>query len=168
MAWIESHQELANHPKVYRLADTLNVEVPTVIGYLHLWWWWCMAYADDGDLKGFTDGEIARAAQWSGDPSEFVKALVKVGWMDRGRHVHDWWEYAGKLVERRRTDAARKRAGRALDIQGTSDGHPVDVSRTQPNPTVRTPLPPKPDRKRERVKKNPDADLDEWANQEDT
>lgn len=50
MAWLRSHQELARHPKVKRLSRQLNISLPQAIGHLHLLWWWCMDYAQDGDL----------------------------------------------------------------------------------------------------------------------
>jgi hypothetical protein len=156
VAWIESHQELAHHPKVARLARSLDVSVPAAIGHLHLFWWWCLSYADDGDVSEFTAFELAHGAQWQGDPDRFVEAL-RGDWIDDvgvGWEVHDWHEYAGKLVERRRADAERKRAGRRSDVprtstgqtktgvkaQGTSTGRPTDDRedgvRTQPtNPT---------------------------------
>jgi hypothetical protein len=107
VAWIESHQELAHHPKVARLANTLNVHKASALGHLHMFWWWCLSYAEDGDVTDF-----------------------------------DAYELAGKLVERRRMDAERKRKARAE----TSPNRPVDVRadgvRTQPNPTVPNPTAP--------------------------
>lgn len=153
MAWIESHQELAHHPKVARLAGKLDITVPTAIGHLHCLWWWCLAYAETGDVTDFDVYELAHAAQWAGDPGVFVKGLMESGWLDDsdGRTVvHDWYEYAGKLVERRRSDTERKRKTRAVvsdgrpsDIRGTSATTPDTVApevradgvRTQPNPT---------------------------------
>lgn len=120
MAWIESHQDLAHHPKVARLAGTLEVSVPAAIGHLHCLWWWCLSYADDGDLTDFSDFEIAYAAQWQGEPDVFVEALQKAGWLD-GREVHDWHEYGGKLAEKRMADAQRKRNMRSFYAEGTAD-----------------------------------------------
>jgi hypothetical protein len=122
VAWIESHQELAHHPKVARLANMLDITVPAAIGHLHCLWWWVLSYADDGDVSEFDAFEIAHGAQWTGDADEFVACLTECGWMDGGE-VHDWHEYAGKLVERRRQDAERKRNAR----QKTSEARPVDV-----------------------------------------
>lgn len=39
MAWIESNQQLARHPKVKKAARTLEISVPTVVGHLHFLWW---------------------------------------------------------------------------------------------------------------------------------
>jgi hypothetical protein len=112
MAWIESHQELAHHPKVARLAGLLQIEKAAAIGYLHMLWWWCLAYAEDGDVSQFSNIELADGAQWRGDSDAFVGCLMDSGWLDDGQ-VHDWHDYGGKLAERRREDAARKRIDRA-------------------------------------------------------
>ena len=43
MAWIESHQDLADHPKMIRCALELGIEEAAMIGYLHRLWWWALA-----------------------------------------------------------------------------------------------------------------------------
>jgi hypothetical protein len=172
MAWIESHQTLARHPKAIKAAHLLGIGRAQVIGHLHLLWWWALDYAQDGDVSAFGAVELAEAAAWEGNAEAFVTALLdcgpggRPGFLERtadGRLViHDWWEYAGKLIARRTLDAARKRADRArtsdgrpaaappdgqgtsparpadaaTDVQRTSSGRPADVSRTVPNPTV--------------------------------
>ena len=54
MAWIESHQELANHPKTKRFKRALGISTPQAIGHLHLLWWWALDYAQDGSLAAFS------------------------------------------------------------------------------------------------------------------
>jgi len=111
MAWIESHDNLKDHPKTRRAARLLGVSVPTIIGHLHLLWHWCLSYAEDGDLSAYDAADIAEAAMWSGDPDQFVEALLncgpagKKGFLERddqGRLlVHDWMDYAGELIMKR-------------------------------------------------------------------
>jgi hypothetical protein len=111
MAWIESHDDLATHPKTRRAARTLGISIPTMMGHLHLLWHWCLKYADDGDLSGYDSADIADAMMWEGDPDELVEALVNCGPGDRfgflehadgaALVVHDWLDYAGKLIEKR-------------------------------------------------------------------
>lgn len=115
MVYIESHQELGSHPKTRKLARLLGVSRVAVVGHLHYLWWWAMDYADDGDLGRFTDVDIAVGCEWEGDAGEFVAALIEAGFVDADRHIHDWHEYAGKLVTRRRANAARMREARAKD-----------------------------------------------------
>lgn len=113
MAWIESNQELADHPKTRKLARLLDASIPTVVGHLHCLWWWALDYADDGDLSRFDDLDLALGARWDGDEGEFVSSLIASGFVDPDRRIHDWEDYTGKLVNRRRANAARMREARA-------------------------------------------------------
>jgi hypothetical protein len=141
MAWIESHQELARHPKTKRLARAAGIQIPAAIGHLHLLWWWALDYAQSGELTGFTHGDIADAALWEGDPETFAGALAEAGFIDREGErifVHDWPDYAGKLVERRAKDRERKRASAAVPQEPRRNlgGSGADSIRTVPDPTV--------------------------------
>lgn len=152
MAWLESHQALGQHPKLRKLAALLSINRPQAVGHCMYLWWWCLDYAQDGSLARYDAVDIALAAEWAGDPAEFVEALERSGFVDRsdeGLAVHDWWEYAGRLIERRKVDAERKRtgrpsavraasSGRPSDIQRTSSGHPSDGARTAHVPTQPT------------------------------
>lgn len=153
MAWIESHQSLLNHPKTRKLSRTLGIQRVYVIGHLHCLWWWCMEYADDGLLGRFDNDVIADACEWIGDPDEFVNALCEAGFLDRlgpGYAVHDWDDYAGKLIQKRRANTERMRVARAanneppsnkeepraLHVQRTDVAHTHTCEATVPNLTV--------------------------------
>jgi len=149
MAWIESHQELGRHPKTRKLARMLDITVPAAIGHLHLLWWWALDFAEDGDIGRFDAEDIADAAQWHSDAELFVRALVDTEFVDDddSLHLHDWHDYAGKLIERRNADRMRKRQERKANqkrlpepVSDVSDGRPKDVershSRTVPYSTV--------------------------------
>jgi hypothetical protein len=123
MAWIESHQQLRDHPKVLRLSRMLNCQKPQTVGLLHFLWWWALDHAEDGDLTDFDCFDIASACGWEGDAEELVNALVqcgpgnRAGFLERdddGIYLHDWLNYAGKLVESRRHHAGQKRKHREL------------------------------------------------------
>src|SRR5690606_15256100 len=76
----------------------------------------------DGELGDVTAYEIALAAEWPGDPEAFVEALVDAGFIDRdesGLRLHDWYDYAGKLNERRERERQRSRQRRAADQRST-------------------------------------------------
>jgi hypothetical protein len=129
--WIESHQALANHPKTLKAMRLLGVDKPTMVGYLHLLWWWALDYAPEGDLSKYEDADLADAACYQGDPHRFVSALVNCGigadgkgFIDAsdtsGRYLHDWHDYAGKMIERRKANAKRMREARAEHVQNTS------------------------------------------------
>ena len=113
MAWIESHQEVGRHPKTKKLARLLGVSLPAAVGHLHFLLWWALDFAQDGVLDKYDAEDIADAMQWEGDADALVEALLSSGYIDDTDDslvVHDWHDYAGKLLERRAKDRARKRA----------------------------------------------------------
>ena len=112
--WIPSHQDLARHPKTRKAARRADVSLPTMIGHLHLLWYWALDLAPDGDLSKFDDEDLADAAMWEGDPETFVAALIDCGpgdqdgFLDPDHRLHDWDQYGGKY--RKRVEAGRKGA----------------------------------------------------------
>lgn len=183
MAWIESHQSIGQHPKTRRAARRLGVSIPAMVGHLHLLWHWALDYAQDGDISPYEHADIADAAMWEGEPETFVSALIDAGpgqsagflaYDEEERLViHDWWEYAGKLIVKRQADAERKRAARSnnapgpdggtkQDVHKMSNGRPADVQPpsqvNQPtvNQPTKNPLPPK--RETMRAERPPDDD----------
>lgn len=138
MTWIESHQELGRHPKTKKLARLLRVSVPAAIGHLHLLWWWATDYAPDGDLSSFDLDDVAEAMLWPKTAEVLIDALKEAAFLDEDLYIHDWDEYAGKLIERRKSDAERKRSGRRPTKEGESQPRrPPDVRRT--SDAARTP-----------------------------
>jgi hypothetical protein len=144
MAWIELHQTLPRHPKLIRLANRLRVCTAQAAGHLTFLWLWTLDYAPNGDLSAFEPAEISAAACFPGDAELFAKALIETGWLDEGMQVHDWMEYAGRLVEQRSKDRDRKRSERERRSTGPpgpvrrmSAGRPPDIPVTAdvPNPT---------------------------------
>lgn len=130
MAWIESHQEVGRHPKTKKLARKLGVSIPAAVGHLHFLWWWALDFAHDGVLDKFDSEDIAEAMEWDGDSEQLLEALIDSGYIDETDHglvIHDWGEYAGKLLERRAKDRERKRAaaeaaGVPKKVRGKSTG----------------------------------------------
>ena len=135
----------------------LKVSGPTMIGHLQCLWWWALDHAEDGDLSRFDSFDISLAADWEGDPDEFVAAITncgpggsagflepaglvgdpKVGEVAAGLALHDWWVYAGKLVARRQRDRVRSKADRRKLSEGednptTVPGRSRDRSGTVP------------------------------------
>jgi hypothetical protein len=120
--WIELHQSLPRHPKLFRLAKELKVEPPIAFWHLCNLWLWALDYAPSGDLTGMTDTEMAAAANWSGDPNNFIRGLCTCGWLDPGPRIHDWELYAGKLFERKEANRlkAQRFRKRNRDVTDTS------------------------------------------------
>ena len=151
MAWIESHQEVGRHPKTKKLARLLGVSLPAAVGHLHYLWWWALDFAQDGLLDKYDNDDIADAMQWDGDADTLVSALISAGYIDEtddGLAIHDWRDYAGKLIERRAKDRERKRASSEnsgvpstfrRNSDGTdeeNDGNQSDSFVTVPNRTI--------------------------------
>lgn len=145
MAWIKSHQELATHPKTKRAAVLLDIPVYAVTGLLHHLWWWVLDHAEDGDLTRFDAVDLAAAVGWDGNPEELFKALTEcgpggtAGFIDVNEDgtvsVHDWMDYAGRLVERREADRERKQKARAKKSVGQEPQNPDLVRPSSGHPT---------------------------------
>lgn len=146
MAWIELHQTLREHKKMFACADALGLSRIEMIGTLVSLWLWALDNAQDGSLEGVSDKTIARVCDFPEKKAgKLMEALHKHGWIDRDgdRYViHDWYDYAGKLMERREKDRKRKNnsKNKQQDFQGSSSGNPAETPgnshATVPNRTV--------------------------------
>jgi hypothetical protein len=91
-----------DHPKTLDFAARLNVSRPTAIGHLELFWHFVAKHAPRGNIGKFPDGAIARACDWLGEPEEFLKSLLKSGFLDGSDEhrylVHDWPEHCPNWV----------------------------------------------------------------------
>lgn len=115
MAWLESHQTVRDHPKKDKLSEILfngsvqnDVADYAAAGLLHYLWYWALDYAQDGDLAKFSDRQIAKGCRWNGDAKLLVQAFIEAGFIDKDRSLHDWDEYAGRLLAKRAQDRDRK------------------------------------------------------------
>ena len=158
MAWIESHQSLATHRKLLHLMRLLKISDIEAVGLLHYLWWWALDNAPEGVLTGIAPEDIASAAHWTGrkhDPRQFIKALIAANFIeltDKSEELtqnstiilHDWDDYAGKLIDRRRGNAERQRAFRESKKGKSNTLRNDDITVTSrlrngatvPNPTV--------------------------------
>ncbi len=108
MSWIESHQGLSTHPKLFRLASLTGYDTDKCIAKLHRLWWWALDYAEDGDLSTFSDEEIGLGIQINDaqEAKRFFSALRKSAWIDVQKiahdktihRLHDWLDYAGRYL----------------------------------------------------------------------
>lgn len=142
MAWIELHQSLPGHRKTMRLRRALKIGQAQAIGHLCMLWLWCLDNCPDGDLSSLLDCEIAEAAGYDKKPEDFTAALRESGFLDENNQVHDWYSYAGKLIEKREQNAnrMRERRARAEHVQRTCSARADNVhekcTATVPNRTV--------------------------------
>lgn len=140
MAWIQVHQTLKDHRKVYSVADALDVDPAHALGLLVSFWLWALDNAPSGSLDGISNRMIARAAQWNGNADEFAEALKTADLLDEtadgGLELHDWQEYTGSLIEKRESEKIRSRnrraaakekaAGATETTAGQTTGRPQD------------------------------------------
>lgn len=130
MAWIEVHQAVWTHRKTFELAGLLDLDETYAGAHMIRLWTWALDNAPDGNLSGLSARAIAFGAGWRGDADAFVDALIQVGWLDEDRAIHDWQEYAGRLIERRQSNTERMRAARANRVASTTGGRATHVQRT--------------------------------------
>ncbi|HET7152817.1 MAG TPA: hypothetical protein VFJ29_03555 [Candidatus Kapabacteria bacterium] len=123
MAWIESHTKLPSHPKVKHLARIMGWDVYKTIGSLHAFWYWCVDYAEDGDLTRYNDDVIGDCVGLTGkEAGKFVAALKQSCWVDSEPYfrVHDWWDYIGKWLQSKyKRSPAKWRAVCSRYVPGT-------------------------------------------------
>ena len=79
MAWIQVHQTLKDHRKLFDAADELEISPPHMMGLLISFWLWALDNAPTGKLDGITHRMIARAAQYEGDAEKLAAALIDSG-----------------------------------------------------------------------------------------
>jgi hypothetical protein len=135
VAWIELHQSLPTHRKTLAAADLLDLPPVYVVGHVTAFWLWALDNVPDGRLHNVSPRTIARAAQWPGEASVFVDAITKAGFLEPDGAdllIHDWWSYAGKLIDRREQNALRMREARAAHVHSTDTAR---AGATVPNPT---------------------------------
>lgn len=147
MAWIESHQALREHRKTKKLARKLGITIPTTIGHLHMLWWWAMDYAEDGNLTKFDPDDIADGVSWDGSVN-FLEAAHEAGFIDYidGEYrIHDWYEYIGRLLDKKEANKLRMREARekerelkerAKNVQRTTKARSTLPDLTVPNQTI--------------------------------
>jgi DNA-binding IclR family transcriptional regulator len=110
MPWFEAHDTMARHPKTLKLARLLGVDRRYAVGLLHdLFSWGLYAATKDGTLPGLAPADIAQAMDWPVKKTDtLVGALLEAGYLEKNGEgvytIHDWYDYAGKLFERREKD----------------------------------------------------------------
>jgi hypothetical protein len=95
-------QTLFDHPKFQRLCYLLRMPRPHVLG--HLEFIWKTGYASGSEILG-DDIAVEVFAEWAGERGALVKALLEVGFIDRGAggllEIHDLFDHAPDFVRAR-------------------------------------------------------------------
>ncbi|MEB3103056.1 hypothetical protein [Ferviditalea candida] len=143
MAWIELHQSLWTHKKTIMIAAILDIDELYAAAHMSKLWTWALDNAPDGNLTGLPDRVIAFGAGWKDDASVFVQAAIEAGWIDRegdSTTLHDWYDYAGRLLEKKEANKERMRSKRAKNVQRTCNEQTTHVhglpNHTLPNQTI--------------------------------
>ena len=71
-----------------------------------------MDYAPHGDVSAFGPAELSAAADFGGDAELFAQSLRETGWLEPDGRIHDWLEYAGRLLTEREQSKLRMKAWR--------------------------------------------------------
>lgn len=103
MAHLNLDLDYFEHRKTRRLvgllgrgADVLPIKLWRYVGKYH---------SEDGRLTGYTEQEIAAAAEWWGKPDEFIAAMLAVVFLEKDGDtyiVHDWLKQQGHIAALRR------------------------------------------------------------------
>ena len=103
------------------MAARLNISTAQAVGHLTCLWLWAL----DNLPSGATDTEdipvLASAGQWMGNADQFVSALIDAGFLHQEQSelaIHDWQDYAGRLLDQRKFLAERKKRKRELYDDG--------------------------------------------------
>lgn len=145
MAWIEVHQSLLTHRKTLRLCRLLKMDKFSVTGRLMALWCWALDNAQDGFIHTGDSDLLADVMGWDEPTRELIAALQVAGFIDmveEGYQIHDWNDYAGKLIDRRernklsmRVAREREKAERVVHVDATSETRDDTCKATVPNPT---------------------------------
>jgi hypothetical protein len=139
MTWIETHDKLERHPKVLDLMNLMGWNKNETLGVLIRFWWWCLEYAEDGDLRPHSPQRIAGALDMMGDYAvKFVPSMISTGWIDEkpNLRVHDWWDYIGNfLMSKYKHHPSKWRRVRRL-YRGKKNGAKNSSKNGTPNLTI--------------------------------
>lgn len=134
MAWIEVHDDIADHIKTQELARRLHGEITECVGILvQLWLFTLRVSWKNGDLTGYTSTSISHACRWTKDPDLLIKALQDSGYLD-GMQVHDWQIYARETIRNRMRFSKRAEKTRRKPRKSTENT--ALPNHTIPNHTI--------------------------------
>lgn len=116
MAWCKLEDTFCDEPKFRRLAKRLGVEYAQAAGHVACLWSWATRHAPDGNLVTLTEDDIAHAAKWAGNVSEFVDTLSSedIALLDKdGDHfeIHGFMKRAESRKAAQRQRKKRKKEG---------------------------------------------------------
>lgn len=148
MAWIPSDSDMGSHPKTRRIARRLEVTLPTAVGFLHLFWHWCVKFAPDGHLTLSEVEDVADSIMWDKEPESFIGALCESGFASQvrddtgvviGFSVHNWEKHGGKYDKRKRRNADAQAAFRERNKDDNTPSSP-DINNSNDHVSIASSL----------------------------
>src|SRR5688572_7352196 len=114
MAWCKLEDTFRDHRKPKRLASKLGINRREARGLVAGLWSWATGQAPDGDLRDFTQEEIAEGADWDGDAAVLIAAMSdpEVNLLDHGPSglsIHGFKKRQGSYKEAQRKSRQRKK-----------------------------------------------------------
>lgn len=89
----------------------MNWSKREAIGALHMFWWWCVDHAEDGDLRRYNDTQLANVVELNQiEAKKFVDSLVKSEFLERFPYfrVKNWWKYSKNFMKQRYKDSVER------------------------------------------------------------
>lgn len=134
-SWSRLESTVRESPKIYRLADHMDIDDALARGLLAGLWSWAQTHAPDGDLRGLTHNEIERGAAWKGARGALVKAMIEFGFLDEtpdGLVIHGFKRRLGSygLALAKQAERLRKKDAEVQKPRGASRKAVADKSAT--------------------------------------
>jgi hypothetical protein len=184
--YVPIHAGIFTNRKTERLAGRLGLPVPTVVGHLASLWCTALEQSTGGVLRKWDAIDVARAARWSGKPTDLLDALIAEEWLDVAAEdlvddgivvvvagtlcIRSWDDYAGAGIaarekeRKRKADIRKHRASSSADTADLSaDNTPLSAPPSADNATLSADVPSQlSEAKRNEAKRN-EAELSESA-----
>lgn len=119
MEWVAIAVNIARDPSVHRMAATLRIRVPEVVGLLALAFAEMSQHAPDGRVGDTTDALLESWAGWYGKRSRFAECF-RAELCDAEGLVTAWEKYNGASI--RRSKAARDRTRMWRETKQNANG----------------------------------------------
>lgn len=127
--WLPVEIGLAKHPKTRSLARLWSAHPYTVVGFLLELWGYCLEHQPNGDTGAIPDEDLnAMAAPCLaasiGLMADVRESLRRVGLVEKSGRLHDWNEYAGRIIQKRAAERKRMQCLRKERSKRTPNGTP--------------------------------------------
>lgn len=128
MEWVAIDIDIAGDPAVHRMAESLKIRVPEVVGLLTLTFGGMAKHSPDGRIAAVPDVLLETWAAWHGKRGRFA-TLFRAELCDTDGVVRAWEKYNGRNIRRAKAASERTRIWReksererALSANGMHNG----------------------------------------------